>query len=305
MSLNRSEQASTLNAAIARFSQAHEAEAERASAERARWKRDAEAMNMQISAMEETIGLLEREVKSATASLAKVEAGEKKGGIGSGASAADLELLLGQLEDKLLRTQQDLDEARRATYFPHVEGYQLRFSYGENFLGFKELLLEQLRGTLSLHLNPGSDAAENAQVASVQARFDGSGAGKEPGAHLHFLGGGMTIVTRREMLGLSLAPNISFARIDVSVRFVAHIPVVYFPRRRTWRVGMGFKIEVLHFRADTSGGGSHQHGGAEGLLRMLIQTVVEGVIKHFLIKSLSPDFGDYLLQVCALARHNL
>ena len=72
----------------------------------------------------QTIVLLEREIKVASASLEKVEATEKKGGISSGTSAADLELLLGQLEDKLTRTQADLEEARRATYFPFVEGYQ-------------------------------------------------------------------------------------------------------------------------------------------------------------------------------------
>ena len=238
-----------LLAAVARFTEAHEAMAERVRTARVQWKKDAGAMSMQISAMEETISLLEREVKLATASLEKVEADEKRGGISSGASAADLELLLGQLEDKLLRTQQDLDEARRAIYFPYVEGYQLRFSYGENLLGFKELVLEQLRGTLSLRLNPDLDRSDKSQVASIQARFDGLGAaGKEPGAQLRFLGGGMTIVTRREMLGVSLAPNLSFARIDISVRFVAHIPVVYFPRRRMWRVGSDLKVEVLHFR---------------------------------------------------------
>ena len=35
---------------------------------------------------------------------------------------------LGQLEDKLLRTEQDLEEARRA-HFPSVDGFTLRFSY--------------------------------------------------------------------------------------------------------------------------------------------------------------------------------
>ena len=289
---------SSLQAAIGRFVQAHEAEAERAATQRAQWKRDAEAMNLQISALEETIVLLEREVKTATASLAKVEATEKKGGISSGNSAADLELLLGQLEDKLSRTQSDLEEARRATYFPFVEGYQLRFSFERNYLGFRELVLEQLRGSLSFELVPGYDAAGNAQVPSVQARFDGSGEGigKEPGAHLHFLGGGVSLVTRREMLGVALAPNISFGRIDISVRFVAHIPIVYFPRRRSWRAGAGFKIEIMHFRADTSEGVSGQQGGTEALLRMLVQAVVEGVVKHLLVAQLGPAFGDYLMQ---------
>ena len=87
--------------AFARFVDAHEACAERTTAQRVQWEKDAEAMKLQISAMEETLVLLEREVKHATASLAKVEAAEKRGGIGSGSSAADLELLLGQLEDKV------------------------------------------------------------------------------------------------------------------------------------------------------------------------------------------------------------
>ncbi|KAL1528233.1 hypothetical protein AB1Y20_009591 [Prymnesium parvum] len=286
-----------LQASILRFVSAHEAVAERTAAQRQQWKRDAEAMNLQISAMEETIVLLEREVKHTTASLAKIEALDKRGGLSSGSTAADMELLLGQLEDKLTRTQADLEEARRATYFPFVEGYQLRFSYDKNYLGFRELLLEQLRGTLSLKLVPGSDAAGNAQVPSFQARFDGpgEGLGKEPGAHLHFLGAGMSLVTRREMLGVALAPNISFGRIDVSARFIAHIPIVYFPRRRSWRAASGFKIEILHFRADSSESASGQHAGTEALLRMLVQAVVEGVVKHLLVSALGPAFGEYLL----------
>eukprot|EP00966_Prymnesium_polylepis_P310678 7177941-Prymnesium_polylepis.1 len=46
-------QGASLQAAISRFVEAHEAEAERAATQRAQWKRDAEAMNLQISAMEE------------------------------------------------------------------------------------------------------------------------------------------------------------------------------------------------------------------------------------------------------------
>ena len=39
-----------------------------------------------------------------------------------------------------------------------ADGYQLRFSYKENFLGFKELLLEHLRGCISLTVTPGAGA---------------------------------------------------------------------------------------------------------------------------------------------------
>jgi hypothetical protein len=84
------------------------------------------ALKLQMKAMEETLSLLEREMESAAANLAEAEALEKKGGRSSIGTPADFELNLGALEDKALRMTQDLDQLRRLTFFPEVEGYTLR-----------------------------------------------------------------------------------------------------------------------------------------------------------------------------------
>ena len=85
--------------------------------------------------------------------------------------------MLGVLEDKVIRTLQELETARRLTYFPAVEGYQLRFNYKDTFLGFKELLLEQLSGLLSLSITPGVGAAgQSAKLPTVILKIAGSGA---------------------------------------------------------------------------------------------------------------------------------
>ena len=68
--------------------------------------------------------------------------------------------------------------------------------------------------------------------------------GAEAGALLRFLGEGVSLVSRREMLGMSLAPNITMQRLDITARFVATIPLQYLPRRKSWRPETGFKIEV-------------------------------------------------------------
>ena len=101
-----------------------------------------------------------------------------------------------------------LEEARRAWYFPAVDGYKLRFSFNENFLGFKELLLEQLRGTLRLLVTPGIDASGRTQKPTVTFSFEGSGdgLGQEPGAPLRFLGEGVSLVSRRARAGAVAPP---------------------------------------------------------------------------------------------------
>ena len=139
----------------ARFAALHVAEAESSRHASERWRRESEVLGHQINAMEETIGLLEREMKLAQGQLAKAErfeaaakaagggGGGGSGGGGSGGgggSSADIELLLGQLEDKLLRTQHDLEDARRAHYFPAASGFSLRFSYNDTYVGFKARL---------------------------------------------------------------------------------------------------------------------------------------------------------------------
>ena len=73
--------------------------------------------------------------------LDRVGGGSGSGsGGGGGGGSADIELLLGQLEDKLLRTQHDLEDARRAHYFPAASGFSLRFSYNDTYVGFKARL---------------------------------------------------------------------------------------------------------------------------------------------------------------------
>ena len=133
----------------ARFAALHVAEAESSRHASERWRRESEVLGHQINAMEETIGLLEREMKLAQGQLAKAERSEAAakaagggggGGGGGGSSSADIELLLGQLEDKLLRTQHDLEDARRAHYFPAASGFSLRFSYNDTYVGFKARL---------------------------------------------------------------------------------------------------------------------------------------------------------------------
>ena len=121
-------------------------------AERAAWKREDEVLGLQMAAMEETIALLQKEVKVTAAQLEPFTKGgaappsaesSREESSPARAAASDLEVKLGQLEDKLLRTEQDLEEARRAHYFPSVDGFTLRFSYQERYyLGFKSFLLE-------------------------------------------------------------------------------------------------------------------------------------------------------------------
>ena len=205
----------------ARFASAHAGDADREAALRAQWKSDVDKLQLQMQAMEESISLLEREVKSTHDKLAAAPQAE----------AADLELLLGQLEDKLMVTQHELASARRLWYFPAPDGFKLRFSYQDNFLGFKELLVEQLRGTVRLHIKPGIAADGTEQPPSVRLVWEGAGEGigKEPGGLLRFLGERLSLYSRREMLGVALSPNLSLVRMDVSARFHADIPLVYAP----------------------------------------------------------------------------
>ena len=165
-----------LTSPSARFAALHAAELERTNQRRAVWRRESDALANQRAAMEETIALLEREVKLASNQLAGAAPAE----------VTDVELLLGQLEDKLLRTQHELEELRRASYFPALDGYQLRFSFAENYIGFKELLLETLRGTLRLRVTPGISKEGHAQLPTARFTFErsGEGMGKEPGALL-------------------------------------------------------------------------------------------------------------------------
>ena len=237
----------------ARFAAIHAAHAEREAAEKASWKHESEALSNQIAAMEETIKVVEREIRSASAALDKQD----------DASQADREMLRGQLEDKLLTTQTQLEEARRAYYFPRVEGYQLRFSFGENFLGFKELLLERLCGTITISATPGLSRDGHTQLPAVRLQWQGSG--DEPGVLLRFMGEGVSLVSRRELLGIALAPNLSLQRVDLSARFAADFPLVYQHRRRAWRLGDGFKVELLHFRQEDSA--AEQGGATEQALR--------------------------------------
>ena len=285
---------------LARLSAAHADCRGRQEARLKEWhKTQAPAMEMQMKMMEETIQILERELKATQASLAKAEAEERSGGRSALGTPADLELMLGVLEDKVIRTLQELETARRLTYFPAVEGYQLRFNYKDTFLGFKELLLEQLSGLLSLSITPGVGAAgQSAKLPTVILKIAGSGASSSSssssgdnndggGALLRFLGEGISIVTRREMLGVSLTPNISLPRMDITARFVATIPLVYLPRRKSWKPEAGFKIELLHFTEATP-------GATDQILRVVIQGVVEGLLKTYVHRQLGPFLGDYL-----------
>ena len=72
------------------------------------------------------------------------------------------------------------------------------------------------------------------------------------GALLRFVGEGVTAITRREMLGVHIAPTLSLNRIDVSAGFTATIPLSYLPRRKSWRPDAGFKLELLHFRESSA-----------------------------------------------------
>ena len=295
---------------LARLMAAHVESEGRQETERARWRKfEAPAMESQTRTMEEMIAMIEREMRNASAALAKAEAEERRGGLSSGGTPAELELLLGVLEDKHLLTSQELEKTRRLSYFPVAEGYQLRFSYGDTFLGFKELLLEELSGSVTLSVSPGVGAeGQEARVPTVVLQLGGPGSsglggGRQAsasgqsstgeqgsselpggtgagGALLRFLGEGVSLVSRREMLGVALSPNISLAKMDVSVRFAATIPLVYFPRRRAWRLATGFKIELMQDR-EASG------GAPEHLLRALIQSLVEGVMKTIVHRQVS------------------
>jgi hypothetical protein len=281
-------------------------------------KVQAPAMESQMKMMEETIVLIEREVKATAASLSKAESEERRGGLSSVGTPADLELMLGVLEDKLVRMTHDLEQARRLTYFPAVDGYQLRFSYKDMFLGFKELLLEQLSGSLALSITPGVGAdSQAARVPKVVLRLGGSdgncgsggggsGGGSSAsgggegevgggGALLRFLGEGVSLVTRREMLGVSLSPNISLNRINVEAAFTASIPLSYLPRRKVWRPDAGFKFELLTFREGASSQGADRSNAPDQqLLRAVIGAVVEGLLKTLVHRQLGPHLGDFL-----------
>ena len=79
-----------------------------------------------------------------------------------------------------------------------------QFSYKDFFLGFKELLLEDLSGALSVSITPGVGAAGASapRLPQVVLKLEG-GPGGEAGALLRFLGEGVSLVTRREMLGVT------------------------------------------------------------------------------------------------------
>jgi len=322
------ERAETAALLRARFAALHVAEAQRSHAAKERWRHESEVLRNQISAMEETIGLLEREIKLVAAMVAKAEkaeaaaaatgmpaasqsAGKAKSAAaatampgsmpgsmpaasrsaGGGSSAADLELLLGKFEDKCLRTHYDLEEARRQFYFPAVSGFSLRLSYGDTYVGFKELVLEELSGTLRLTVVAGMTEDGHMQVPSIRLTFEG---GDDSGASLRFLGEGVSVVNRRELFGISLSPNISFTRLDLAARFKADIPLVYLPKRRMWIVDSGFKIELLHFKREASATGGEAEYAPEKLLRMLVQAVVEGITRQLLMGQLGPHLGTYL-----------
>ena len=290
-----------------RFNSAHANDAEREAAARAQWRKDMDRLQIQMQAMVESIGLLEREVVRTTEKLTQAQQeAEAEGGVGRAAStAADLELLLGQLEDKLMCTEHELEGARRLWYFPRPDGYKLRFSYHDNFLGFKELLVEQLRGTLRFSVTPGIAADGSEQPPKVRLAWEGSGEGigKEPGGLLRFLGEGVSLYSRREMLGVALSPNISLERMDVSARFAANIPLVYNHSRRAWRLEEDFKIELLKFNTEASGQQPAAAGGGqpvqESMVRAVMSGIVEAVTRQLLVRKLGPTLGEYLRQ----ARH--
>jgi hypothetical protein len=278
-------------------------------AERAAWKREDEVLGLQMAAMEETIVLLQKEVKVTAAQLEPFTKGgaappsaesSREESSPARAAASDLEVKLGQLEDKLLRTEQDLEEARRAHYFPSVDGFTLRFSYQERYyLGFKSFLLERLCGRLRLRVTSGVDADGHRRVPSVHVRFEGGAAGggaKDDGALLRFLGEGVSLYSRREVLGMSLAPNITLQRMDVSARFVADVPLVYLAKRRAWRLEEGFGIELLHFKQDKA---ADLGGAGEHMMKMVVQAAVEGLAKKLLLDQLGRNLGQYLVA----ARH--
>jgi len=315
---------------LARLAAAHADSQRRLEVQKANWREiEAPAIERQMAALEENITLLEREMRTATAALNKAESEERSGGLSSSGTPADLELTLGALEDKLLFTTQELEDLRRQSYFPAVEGYQLRFSYKDTFVGLKELLLEQFSAAITLTVTPGiGKEGQAARVPTVVLRIasptptvaatscssagggsrscacssgpasggggggGGGGASEEEGALLRFRGEGVSLVSRREMLGVALAPNVQLQRLDVSVRFAATIPLIYFPRRRAWRPEAGFKIELL---PDKRAGGADPFGGApEQLLRVLLQTIIEGLMKAVVHRQFGPHLGEYL-----------
>ena len=299
-----SETPSQLPSFEARFASAHAGDADREAAQRAQWQREMDNSQLQMQAMEESISLLEREVKNI---IEKLAAAQREAGGSS--TAADLELLLGQLEDKLLCTQHELAAARRLWYFPAPDGFKLRFSYQDNFLGFKELIVEQLRGTARLHVGPGIAADGTEQPPSVRLVWEGhgEGVGKEPGGLLRFLGEGLSMYSRREMLGVALSPNLTLERMDVSARFLADIPLVYSTARRAWRLERDFRIELLHFRTeashdvDTAAGGGvaatasvAASAAQEAMVRFVLQSALETVTRQLIVRRLGPTLGEYL-----------
>jgi len=91
---------------------------------------------------------------------------EGSGSSGGGGRAGEVEALLGTIEDKLASTQAQLYDCRRLSYFPAAEGYRLRFSYKEMYIGFKDLLLERVR--------PGTGAVRVIRATTESIAQDGS-----------------------------------------------------------------------------------------------------------------------------------
>ena len=147
---------------------------------------------------------------------------------------------------------------------------------------------------------PGGRPADgHRRVPSVHVRFEGGAAGggaKDDGALLRFLGEGVSLYSRREVLGMSLAPNITLQRMDVSARFVADVPLVYLAKRRAWRLEAGFGIELLHFKQDKA---ADLGGAGEHMMKMVVQAAVEGLAKKLLLDQLGRNLGQYLVA----ARH--
>ena len=71
--MSSSEPSSTLPSFEARFASAHAGDADREAAQRAQWQREMDVSQLQMQAMEESISLLEREVKNVTDKLASAQ----------------------------------------------------------------------------------------------------------------------------------------------------------------------------------------------------------------------------------------
>jgi len=229
------------------------------------------------------------------------------GGTGTDASssssagdAADIEVKLGLLEDKLASTQGELNECRRAHYFPASEGYRLRFSVRDMYIGFKDLHLEQLAGGVELHVASASTSSRaskggRTQYPKITIRWHGdaaAGADEAAGGLLQFVARGVSLVNRTEVLGAEFSPTIGFGRLAVSARFVAEIPLVYKAKRRKWKFERGFGIQLLECK--TNLGPSDMSP-----VRLVVSAVIERIIKKVVLSQIGPYLGSYLCQ----ARH--